>query len=281
MDLNLDSLEESSIHYFIPQPAKQLNYLYSPLSVGCFDCKPNYHVERNNYNSYLVMVILSGSVSYSLLGRSGIVRAGQVLILDCHQPHSYKANGRCSFMFFHFTGAQSREVYNAIEREIGNALHLPSTVAICEYISEIINCMADENRIDRARGSQLVYAILMQLLSANPVNNEGTTGDQLIDQALEYIHQHLSEKITVQDIAESIGYNENHFSRKFCKATGRTPYQYLLRSRIERAQILLQTTSLSIREIAEQTGFNSVANFSYSFRRSQNCTPHEFRERPM
>lgn len=281
MDLNLDSLEETSIHYFIPQPLQQQSYLYAPLSVGCFDCKPYYHVERHNYNSFLVIVMLSGALSYSLLSHRGVVRSGQVLIMDCHQPHNYKANGRCSFMFPHFTDAQSRELYAAIESQIASALHLPSTVAVCEYISEIINCLAEGNRIDRPRASQLVYAVLMQLLSANPIHTEGTTGDQLIDQALEYIHQHLSEKITVQDIAESIGYNESHFSRKFCKATGCTLYQYLLRSRIEHAQILLQTTSLSVHEVAEQTGFNSGANFSYTFRRIVKCTPHEFRERPI
>ncbi len=279
MASELGILVDTSVHYYIPQTAQQPDYLYVPRSVGSFECKPPYGVDRHNYDSYLIIVMLSGALSYSVLNRRGVVRSGQILFIDCRQPHTYKANGRCSFVFLHFTGGHSRELYSVIEKEIGNALHLPSTVAVCEYISEIINSVANDKRIDAPRASQLVYSVLMQLLSANPVNNEGATGDQLIDQALEYIHQHLSEKITVQDIAESIGYNEGHFSRKFAKATGCTPYQYLLRSRIERAEILLQSTSLSIHEIAEQTGFNSVANFSYAFRQNTGCTPHEFRER--
>lgn len=280
MKLSIEGIEESSSHYYIPQTADDKSYLYNVLSTGYFECKPSYRVERSNFNSFLIIAMLSGSLSYTSLYNRGIACAGQVLLLDCHNPHSYRANGKCTFLFFHFSGAQSSEICSSIISELGNVLHLPSSVGICETISELINCMADVSRIDRPRASQMVYSILMQLLTANPVNSEGSTGDPLIDQALAFIHQHLSEKITVEDIAASIGYNESYFSQKFCRATGKTPYQFLLHSRLDRAQLLLKTTALSIREISEQTGFNSAAHFSYAFRKEQGCTPHEYRERP-
>lgn len=276
-----EGVAETSVHYFIPQPTTAQSYLYSLLSVGRFDCDPTYHVERHNFNSFLMIVMLSGSLSYTQLSKSGTVQAGQVLLLDCCQPHSYQANTCCSFLFLHFGDAQSREIYTALHTKMGNVFEPANMVALCHIIDEILNCMRLANHIDRTHASQLVYAALMQLLAASPVVNEGLTGNLMVDAALEYIHQHLAEKITVHDIAESIGYTENYFSQKFSQATGITPYQFLLHSRIERAQLLLQTTSLSIREIAEQTGFNSVANFSYAFRKEVQCTPHAFRGQPV
>lgn len=281
MKLNINGIEDTSIHYYVPQPDEPKGYLYRVQSVGRFDCLPTYRVERCNYNSFLIIVMRSGSLRYTRMEEHGVVSAGQVLLLDCRYPHSYRAEGRCSFLFFHFTGGQSQEICSAISSETGNVLLLPGTAQICEHIGEMIDCLSRGNRIDTTRSSQLVYAVLMQLLCANPINQEGSTGDPLIDQAVEFIHRHLSEKITVQDIAASIGYNESYFSNKFSRATGCTPYQYLLRSRLERAQLLLQTTSFSINEIAEQTGFNSTANFSYAFRKETGCTPHDFRKRPL
>ncbi len=281
MSIFPSQLEADSVHYYIPQSADNSEFLYCPVSVGYFNCKPAYRVERHNYNNYLVIVMLSGSLSYTCLRGSGIVRPGYALLLDCHHPHSYRANGKCAFLFLHFNGAQSKSIYTFIESTMGNVLRLKSSCSVNESIADIMNCMEHGKRIPHADASLFVYGVLMQLLSADPVQNEGSTGHPTIDQALDYIHQHLAEKITVQDIAESIGYSESYFARKFIDVVGTTPYKFVLKCRLERAQQLLQTTSLSIQEISIQTGFNSIANFSYAFKKEVGVSPLEFRERPL
>jgi len=281
MNMDSSSLEGASVHYYIPQTEKVKEYLYYPVSVGYFECKPTYRLDRNNNNNFLVIVMLSGSLSYTTLHSRGVVHPGYALLLDCHQPHSYKANGKCSFVFLHFNGAHSKAICAAIESTMGNVLRLSNVDPVHENIGEIMNCMATGRRIPSTHASTLVYGILMHLMSADPAENEGTTGNPFMDQALDYIHRHLSSRLTVQEIAESIGYSESYFSHKFLEATGSTPYRFVLQCRIERAQQLLQTTSFSIQEIATQTGFNSVANFSHAFKKGVGCTPHEYRERPL
>lgn len=275
------NLEDSSVHYYIPQTGKTKEYLYYPVSVGYFQCKPSYHLDRNNHDNFLIIVMLSGSLSYTALHSRGVVYPGYALLLDCHLLHSYKANGKCSFVYLHFNGAHSKEIYAVIESTLGNVLRLSHIDPVHENIGEIMNCMATGRRISSTHASTLIYEILMHLMAADPVESEGSTGNPFMDQALDYIHNHLSSRISVQEIAESIGYSESYFSHKFLEATGSTPYQFVLKCRIERAQLLLQTTSLSIQEIATQTGFNSVANFSHSFKKSVGSTPHQFRERPI
>lgn len=281
MSLDPVQLERDSVHYYIPQSGKNSDFLYSPISVGYFNCKPTYLVERHNYNSYLVIVMLTGSLSYVCLRGSGVVRPGYALLLDCHQPHSYKANGACSFLFLHFNGAQSKAICETIKSNLGNVLRLRNVTQVCENIGEIMNYMAAGKRIYSTHASLLVYDVLMQLLSADPVCNEGTTGHPAIDQALSFIHLHLTEKITVQDIAENVGYSESYFSQIFAEATGTTPYKFVMHCRLEHAQQLLQTTSMSIQEIAARTGFNSIANFCYAFKKDVGCTPKQFRARPL
>ena len=273
MKLNSIQLEDDSIHYYIPQNGENSDFMYSPISVGYFNCKPAYRVERHSYNNYLVIVMLTGALSYTTLRGSGIVRPGYALLLDCHHPHSYKANGKCTFLFLHFDGAQSRSICQAIESTMGNVLRLPNPAPICESIAEIINYMSTGKRIYIPHASLLVYGVLMHLLSSAPVNNEGTTGHLTIDRALDYIHQHLAEKISVQDIAEYVGYSKSYFSKLFIETVGMTPYKFLIHGRLEHAQQLLQTTNMPIQDIATLTGFNTIANFSHMFKKETGCVP--------
>lgn len=281
MKLDPVHLEDDSIHYYIPQNGENNDFMYSPISVGYFNCKPTYRVERHNYNSYLVIVMLTGSLSYANLRGNGIVRPGFALLLDCHQPHSYKANGKCTFLFLHFDGAHSRQICQHIEATMGNVLRLRNPTPVCENIGEIMNCIATGKRIYSTHASLLVYGVLMQLLSSDPVSNEGTSGHITIDRAMDFIHQHLAEKISVQDIAEDVGYSESYFSKLFIETIGMTPYKFLMHCRLERAQQLLQTTAMSIQDIAAMTGFNTVANFSHAFKKDIGCTPQQFRARPL
>ena len=86
MQLDPQYYEASSEHYYVPQPIGRESLLYYPVSVGYFDCKPSYGLQRNVFSSYLLLVMLTGSLSYQTRLSRGTARAGQVLLLDCNVP---------------------------------------------------------------------------------------------------------------------------------------------------------------------------------------------------
>lgn len=273
--------EESSLHYFVPQPAGREALLYYPVSVGYFDCKPSYGVQRNVFSSYLLIVMLTGSLSYQTRRSRGVARAGQVLLLDCNAPHSYSAQGKCSFTFVHFAGAQSRELYDEIERTGGNLIHMPDPNELHEMIGEMLSAMRSERRMNEGQTSAMIYSMLMKLLEQSGASGAGGLGNPVVDRAIAYIQSHLTEKLSVEDISANAGYSPSYFSHLFAEETGLSPYQFVVKSRVEQAQQLLKTTRLTVQEIAFQCGFNSAANFCYTFRRMAGISPHEYRKRPL
>ena len=281
MQLDPTYYEDTSVHYFVPQPVGRENLLYYPVSVGYFDCKPTYQVQRNAFSSYLLIVMLTGSLSYQTRRSKGVVRAGQVLLLDCNAPHSYAALGKCSFTFVHFAGAQSRELYEEIEARGGNLIQIPSPSAMHEIIGEMLSNMRDDRRMNEARTSSLLYSMLMTLLEHSGAAGAGGIGNPVVDSAIAYIQSHLTDKLSVDEIAASAGYSSSYFSHIFAEETGMSPYQFVVRSRVEQAQQLLKTTRLTVQEIAFQCGFNSAANFCYTFRKMSGISPHEYRNRPL
>lgn len=273
--------EASSEHYYVPQPAGREGILYYPVSVGYFDCKPSYGVQRNVFSSYLLLVMLTGSLSYQTRLSRGTARAGQVLLLDCNAPHAYAAQGKCSFTFLHFAGAQSQAIYEEIVSSVGNLIPMPAPNELHEAIGELLSAMRTEHRLNEAETSALIYSMLMHLLKHSGASGAGGIGNPVVDRAITYIQSHLTDKLSVVEIAASAGYSASYFTHLFTEETGLSPYQFVVKSRIEHAQQLLKTTRQTVQDIAFQCGFNSSANFCYTFKRVSGLSPHEYRKQAL
>ena len=87
----------------------------------------------------------------------------------------------------------------------------------------------------------------------------------MVWQAITLIEAHLSEPLTVPEVAEALGVSQRQLERQFQQNIGCTVVQFSLLLRLQHARVLLIATSLSIREIATASGFNTLSHFAYSF----------------
>jgi len=94
----------------------------------------------------------------------------------------------------------------------------------------------------------------------------------------DYVSGHLSEEIPVDKLAELVELSPFHFSRVFKESTGMSPFQFVVRERITRAQQLIRETSRSLIEVALEVGYTSPSHFTKVFRRVTGVTPTEFRD---
>ncbi|MFG1463175.1 AraC family transcriptional regulator [Xanthobacter sp. DSM 24535] len=92
-----------------------------------------------------------------------------------------------------------------------------------------------------------------------------------------FVDEHLSETVTLSDMAAASGLSRMHFAAQFRATTGMRPHEFLLRCRIERAQEMLTETSTSLVEIALSVGFQTQAHFTTVFRRFVGDTPYQWR----
>jgi AraC family transcriptional regulator len=97
-----------------------------------------------------------------------------------------------------------------------------------------------------------------------------------LQQALDYIQAHLAEEVSLEAVATELGMSPYYFARLFKQATGYSPYQYVIRCRIERAQELMVQESRSISSIALKVGFASQSQFGRHFKRLTGMTPKQF-----
>lgn len=98
-----------------------------------------------------------------------------------------------------------------------------------------------------------------------------------ISESIMFIHQNLSNRLSVSELAAIYSMSSDHFTRKFKELTNQNPIDYINRQRIEKALLLLNTTSYSCKEIGYQCGFNSNTYFCKIFKKYIEYSPNDYR----
>ncbi|MEU9186327.1 helix-turn-helix domain-containing protein [Streptomyces sp. NPDC048484] len=98
-----------------------------------------------------------------------------------------------------------------------------------------------------------------------------------VGEVLVWMERHLSEEVTVEQLAARAHMSPRTFARRFQQETGTTPYRWVLRQRVLLAQELLEGTDGTMDFIADRTGFGTAAALRHQFVRALGTTPHAYR----
>jgi AraC family transcriptional regulator len=100
---------------------------------------------------------------------------------------------------------------------------------------------------------------------------------QQLKQIVEYIVAYLDQYLSLDALAQQIGFSPYHFARLFRETTGESPHQFVVSKRIEAAQQLLKTADLPLAQIALTVGFPNQSHFSRVFKQRRGITPAQYR----
>ena len=111
-----------------------------------------------------------------------------------------------------------------------------------------------------------------------PLRGIDTESSPVLRKAMDYIHKHLADNLRASDAAHAVGVSTRTLSRLFSES-GTTLSNYLCYQRIIRSLELIADNTLSIKQIAYDTGFSSPANFNRAFKQVMGLPPKEMRLR--
>lgn len=150
---------------------------------------------------------------------------------------------------------------------------------ICEIIglSEIRPAMYEMEILTKLQKFwQLLYHYCHSAAAVSPADRQNHERIRMI---LEYIAQHYSSKLYLEDIAAHIGLCKSECCRLFKRHMNVSLFEFLLEYRIEQSLELLVHTDNSIVEVAEKVGFNDSNYYSKVFRKMKGCAPSVYRKR--
>lgn len=135
-------------------------------------------------------------------------------------------------------------------------------------------------KIDSVEKTKQYIAELLKDIILKRDDKAGRKYTDLIEQAKIHINTHyMDEKMALNSVAHYVNMSPSYFSLIFGREVGQTFIEYLTQMRMDRARELLMCSSMKTSEIGYEVGYKDPHYFSYIFKKTQKCSPKEFRGR--
>ena len=243
-----------------------------------------------------VVYVMNGTGVHGINGVEYRVRRGAMLFINYRQTHYFKADGEMELWDILIDPEWISE--KLIDSE--NAFELLTLSGFSAFQQEIDrkNPLVHFHGGERSRLERLIREmyeeqqakeigfetvlkaqinVLLTLIFRKMSAGKQEETFSLTPDFLQYIRDHCAEKLSLEELSRSCFYNPSYFSRLFKEHYGMTLTEFVSQSRIEKACSLLEETSLSVEEVAEQCGFSSRNAFFKLFKEKNGKTPQEYR----
>lgn len=264
--------------YYVYTPSTQAKSLFLyPLIMGKFGYNPGYSLRRNAYDSFLIMLVKKGECEIETGSKIYHAGPGQVVVLNCYEPHAYWSLKGWEAEWLHFDGCCAAGYYHAILDGGPPVITLRDTYRLEKYLHKMYLQFRDCISTREALLNNYIVNILTELLVNKDPDGMEAISSTIIEDTIAYINEHLKDPLTLKELADHALLSPYYFCRLFKKESGFTPHEYVIAARINHAKFLLRSSHISIKDICYSTGFTSESSFCTTFKKVTESTPSQYR----
>jgi AraC family transcriptional regulator, arabinose operon regulatory protein len=284
----------------VTKPAPQTRFLlslYHTPSAETFACYhtvvraghlmagPEHHIARDHYPGHELILCLRGRGEVQLQGKVYAVQAGDLVWVDCGQPHAFWAvkADPWEVYWLRFDGPQSARWAASLgvkTHPVFGQLPLRSLRQLFERVFGRLQ--APEPATEAWLNSdlaQLVAWLMESRQASGLLSGDDHTMPERLRKPIETMRLKFFEPWRVPQLAAMAGMSPSHFFRVFKQHLGTSPHEWLRRERITHAKRRLIETEEAIKQVAGQCGYSDQFFFSRDFKQVTGFTPTEFRRR--
>ncbi len=237
-------------------------------------------IRRRGRADYLILYIAEGCCDLHLDGTDRSVGAGNVILFRPgeKQHYSYDHRKKPVSYYMHFTGVGCPSLLEKLGIS-DTVTHVDKSA----HFESVFHIMLREYTLKQYAYEQLCGGLLLELLSilsraaCITHSKAGKGHEELIMRAEREIYENL-QSVSIDALAASCYLSKSRFSHIFKEVTGKSPLEYVMQMRLQRAKDMLLHTGLPIGRIAREAGYDDQNYFSRLFRRETGMTPSEFRK---
>lgn len=249
-------------------------------------CGTDWHCDRESFFGHQIMFMVGGRGKGTYRRKPWTAAAGDAVLMDLRHPHMYAADPADPWEMYWvlFDGPGVAEVFNALIRAAGSVVIPFASPERLRADFEAIFRLLDAH----PPGHEAWVWHHLSGLTANVVEGLRRAGGEAdtslahapagVAAAVAYLRFHHHRTLALEDLARQAHMSTFHFVRRFKKATGFTPIEYLEKYRIGRAQeLMMAQPDLRLNEIARAVGYADPAYFSRVFRKVTGHAPRVYR----
>ncbi len=233
-----------------------------------------------------IAAVTEGSFQYrssqgrAVLGPGSLLLGNQGHCFQC--GHEHGIGDRC--LAFHYAPEAWEEIVAAVPRARYSRFpvpRLPPTLALQPLLARAEAAREDGDAAELEElAVALAGAVAAELGGVREMDAQPSRRDERrVSEALRRIEAESDEKVSLAQLSRQAAMSAYHFLRSFRHVVGMAPYQYVLRTRLNRAAVRLRRSREPISAIAFGAGFNDLSTFNHRFRRIMGMSPSAYRQR--
>ena len=255
--------------------------------------------KRSDLVSFLCFVVLAGEGELSYEGQTYQLHSGDCVFIDCRKAYSHstgysggegsndhttvenKSTNLWSLQWCHFYAPSLPAVYEKYKERGGRPVFHPDDLTpFTSLLTDLYNLASSSDYIRDMRINEKLGTLLTLLMeqSWHPESVTVSRKRMELTAVKEYLDEHYTEKLTLDDLAEKFFINKFYLSKIFKETYGTTVNNYLISKRITRANQLLRFTDMTVDEIGAAVGMADANYFSRMFRKIEGISPREYRK---
>lgn len=277
-------LKEAAIHGSKEYPVA----VYDLQNIG-----PSFHVSLHWHKELEIIYVYEGPLYVTIDKQDYIGKKGDIFIVnpkEIHKMHvqdNYVRYGTLLFspksLLFHETDEITRKYLQPLC--IGDVIfhrtidHEELGQTLFSFITKIVQLNREKVPAYRLGTKALLLEIIFLLFHHNmAINSPHAAKDSSLNrEIISYIGDRYTDNLTLTEIADKFHMSYKYFSRYFKNTFHTTLSDYIMKLRLERAELLLTSTGLPVTDISLQTGFNNISFFIRSFKQAYGLTPLQYR----
>ena len=245
---------------------------------GHLQCAPHLHRELE------LVYMLEGEVTAYADSVQTVLRAGDVFLTFPNQIHFYKSHTTEKYFLFIIRPDLMPEFMDTftmavpLSPVVKNAVSLPRVDQLFRLLLEVCSTTKEETGYSEALKRGCLLALFSELLSRMDIEHP-TFGDSgALRSIISFCTQNFSENLSLSLLEEKLHLNKYYISHLFSGKLGLRFNDYINSLRISEACKLLTNSDLSITDISEQVGFNTLRTFNRAFSKQTGFSPTEYRK---
>ena len=246
--------------------------------------------ETHDHSAVEILLTLEGMVTYTIEDKIYQVRKGEILIVPPDTLHSLtmgEGSSRYLFLFESDAIMTMRDI-KSMAMYFHKPFHLRDGSDAHVRIRELLLRAREAYEKRELMWNTMCYSCILRVyatlgqrylsgIKPRTGDNMRNMDSEVINAVMTYINNHYREELSLEDVAQFAGFSRYYFSRSFKRQTGYSFKDYLCQKRLQVAMDLLIRTNRSMRDVAIESGFGSVATFNRVFREKKGCTPTQYR----
>ena len=251
---------------------------------GIEECDPGHLYGPTERSEYLLHYILEGKGKYYIGDKVYELGPHQAFLICPGVTTYYEADTEdpWSYLWVGFNGVKAKTYLEYLDLDDNHLIgEFPYPDLLLEQVQNILNAreLTYANELKREGYLFLFFSTLIQYQHDKLSVSSGHDYPHqvYVEHALEFIEHNYNKNIKVNDIASYIGINRSYLANSFKKTMNMSPQEYLVNYRLDKASLLLRTTSLPINEIASSVGYEDPLAFSKTFKHFKGISPKLYR----